>query len=569
MIYQQQRGGSGRQSIMDSLMQGKQFSQQSRANDQTSQMNALKLAQVKRALEDQQIEKGEGAYKDGMWEAENGGGFGSLNKAHKDNKEVLGDANYRGVDFTDIYNEVGEVRPGVVQQIESATGSRFDPKSENFSKDLQKLFKFSEDGGDEQWGSFPAFANGSSNYQTFRRKKIMDEKMLMAKIGEVQRKNQPGGKAPTVKQQAVANFKRISQIPPEDRTKEDKIDMQVAQAELKTSKLSAQDVLADNANNELLESFGPGQWGDISKYTPEVASQLYLAQSQGGEKVKNYEEIVGKSKTMKQLLDLSNQFAVLDDSTYSGGSVNKIVNEYAKRATGEDWANMPVPEKKKLLKTIAMKSKVGMATSGILNQISGTAVSDQEFERIMGILTGGDVDLNNPKAVATALRAAGESMGMPLKTSIQAIRSKYSPYDKMELAKLYETSNVPSLGSKLKGPGGSDPAALKNAALNVLQSESEQATDFGMDAANVATGGTPGGKGMMDRAGDFFGGLKQDASNWAFGTDKEAKPEPTKPNPYVGLSEGELKTIDRESLSPEDRKMYTQAWLKLFMARGN
>ncbi len=571
MIFQQRRGGSGAPSIMDSLMSGQQFSQQSRANSQVGEMNGLKLQMLKKQMQDQHIEGVKSKYNDAAWDSEKTGDFSAQNKMHRAEPEILGKAQFRNIGHEDLYGKDGYLKSNVLNEIYDQTGEIFDPSKPETADRLKGLFKLSEDGGEEQFGSFDSYAAGNSNYASVRKEKMMAERLLEAKIGETERKNRPGGKAPTAKQQAVENFKRISQIPPEDRTKEDKIDMQVAQAELKTSKLSAQDVLADNANNELLESFGPGQWGDISKYTPEVASQLYLAQSQGGVTDDSYKEIVGKAKTMKQLLDLSNQFAVLDDTSYSGGSVNQIVNEYAKRATGKDWATMPVPEKKKLLKTIAMKSKVGMATSGILNQISGTAVSDQEFERIMGILTGGDVDLNNPQAVAEALRASGESMGMPLKTSIQAIRSKYSPYDKMELAKLYESSNVPAVGKKLTGPTESDPAGLETAALNVLDKESEQASKFGMDVANVVTGGTPGGPGMIDRVGDFFSGMKQDASNWAFGPDNEtANTDGPRigNNPYANMSEAEFKAVDREALDPASRKLFTKAWIEMIAKKG-
>ena len=242
-------------------------------------------------------------------------------------------------------------------------------------------------------------------------------------------------------------------------------------------------------------------------------------------------------------------------------SPNPFINNISKRASGEDWAKMGVKEKKALINQIGAKSKTGMLTSQILNQISGTAVSDQEFERIMGILTGGDIDTTNPRLIAEALRGSGETIGDMAKSDIQGIRSKYSPYDKMELAKLYKAGNIRPIGEKITG---GDQTSMETA-MKTIDKETQAASDLGVTAWDQITGKAdpidPTARNESS-AWNFLSNVGSDAKNYVSnlfsGGDDKSSPDPVNPSraKYEAMDMAELKAlIKSKSLSPEDRKL--------------
>ncbi len=340
--------------------------------------------------------------------------------------------------------------------------------------------------------------------------------------------------------------------------------MKLATKTLDMSKTDAIDILTGDKYTHILSQFSDDQWGDASGYTPVVAKDLSKAQLLSGEKFKGYEDTMRGIKTMKTLYTLSNEFESVSTEDYNGGAINKVVNEFSKQATGEDWANTTVAEKRKLLKTIAMKSKVGMATSQILNSISGTAVSDSEFERIMGILTGGDIDLNNPRVVAEALRASGDTISGENKTSIQGIRSKYSPYDKMKLVKMYNSGNIPAIGTPLEKPAEGKGTDLKTTAAKVIADEAKQAKELGKSTYQQWTGGNDK-EPTLDE-----GNLWDQSKKWVSGLFSDVIPESTNPkaSPYKTMSDAEFKAIDKSKLTGDDKKLFVKEWVRRYK-KGN
>jgi len=138
----------------------------------------------------------------------------------------------------------------------------------------------------------------------------------------------------------------------------------------------------------------------------------------------------------------------------------------------------------------------------------------------------------------------------------------------MELVKAYEAGNLKSPNIPLKGPAGNDSNALKTAALKTLDAEAQQATDFGGDALNVATGGTTGGPGVIDRSSDWFDTQVEGLKDWAFGSDtKSSETGPVATNKYSELSDTELKAIDYKTLEGEELKQLRQEVAKRYVKR--
>jgi len=565
MIVQHARGGQGGPSIMDNIVSGVDWGQKHKINKAVEKRNEWKFKQLKTEVEDNRIQKLKAEDNAATWEAENGGGWGARNKVNQDNPDVFDASHVRSLSPDDIYDKAGKVMPAFLSGINSDTGATLDPTSETFQTDLKNFFKIYDEDG-EKWGSFDSYAAGNNNYQTHRRGKLMEEEMLLSKIGAEKRKNQPKGKSPTAKENSAATYKEISKIPVKDRTPDQKKDLQIAVKDLELTKENAQNLLTGDDFTPILEQFSDGKWADnTDSYTPEMENSMAKAQMQGGVDFKGRAEVQGKIKTYKLLNSISNEFANLDADSYSGGAINKVVNEYAKNATGENWKNMKVSEKKKLLKTIGLKSKVGAATAQILNQISGASVSDEEFQRIMGVLTGGDIDLSNPQAVATALRESGSVYGDQAKSSIQGIRNKYSPYDKMSLVKELQAANLPLDKIKLTEPktGGT---TLKEGAVDQIADEAKQAKEVGGTLLKKAMGGDTKTD-VVESSGDWLGnkwdGLKKGVSD-IFSSDEKAEPESQNPkaNPFKTLSEAKFNAIDVNTLKGDEKRLYRKEWLR-------
>jgi len=300
-----------------------------------------------------------------------------------------------------------------------------------------------------------------------------------------------------------------------------------------------------------------GDFSKVGDITDENVSRAEKAQIQGGKPYPKYDETSKELNTMNMLYDLSDKFKNIDSKDYDSGIVNKMIREYAVMEDGKGWENISKADREKMLNTISKSSEVGMATAQILKDISGAAVSDEEFQRIMKILTGGDLDLNNPAAVAAALRGAGETMGNRSKTSIQGIRELYSPADKLKLAKLYQQYDRPFGGHQQK-PGGD--LSSKDAAINVVDKEAETAKDLGVDLISKAFGldepveldaeGKPKPQFLKNPI-DWI----SDKAGWG-GDTKQAGPT-VKSSDYSKMSLKDLLRIDQSTLSKEDIKKLT------------
>ena len=334
------------------------------------------------------------------------------------------------------------------------------------------------------------FTAGSSNYKKYKANKDMERRLQESMIAKNLGIKAGGAGEPKYdKTQAMADKTRIEEIDPKDRSDKDVMKLKVADQTLGMTKNEA---IGDLVGTEFKDTFSSINSGDFSKMgniTDDQRSRINNAQLQGGTKYEGYDATNKELNTMNILYDLSDKFNGLDGSNYESGVVNKMVRDYATMADEKGWENINQTDRDKMLNTIMKGSEVGMATAQILKDISGAAVSDEEFQRIMKILTGGDVDLKNPASVAAALRGAGDTMGNRSKTAIRGIRELYSPSDKLKLAELYNQYYRPFKGHKQK-PGGD--ATPKQAAVKVAKAEADVASELGVDLFQEFTGmGTP------------------------------------------------------------------------------
>ena len=354
----------------------------------------------------------------------------------------------------------GMVNLNTINQYEGDTGREFKDSTTN-KQPIMLGDKFFD---------FDSFAMGAPKFAAYAKERDLANTLTRAKIaGEVQ------GETKYDKTKSMKDKLRIEKIPEEKRTKEDKLKLSVSDQTLGMTKNEAVDDLVSSDMKGIFTSINKGDFSGANKVSPELVTRAEKAQIQGGEKYDKYDATSKELNTMNMIYNLSDKFKDLDPNTYDSGVVNKMVRNYATMADKKGWENISKTDREKMLKTVGLSSEVGMATAQILKDISGAAVSDEEFQRIMKVLTGGDVDLKNPQSVAAALRGAGNTMATRSKNAIQNIREIYSPADKLKLSQMYNQYWRPESKQEMKGPG---KESASDAAAGVASSEAKAAANL-------------------------------------------------------------------------------------------
>ncbi len=546
-------GGAGTTGILQGLIAG----QQSRESEQK-----MEWLQKNQDRQDDVYDKQEGfghigniddMIRTGKFDQK---GIDSANSYFENSKNFKG-TNFSLADMSYAKDENGFYTPEFVNEYQGITGKEIVPGSTKASNGMNTYLRKNMVRMNGELFDPDTFTAGSSSYKKYKEKQAMERKLQESVIA----KNlgiKMGGAGDTKydKTKAMADKKRIEKVPIDKRTKEQNIELSVADQTLGMTKNEAVDDLVSPEFKTMFSGINKGDFSQTSNISPEAVSRAEKAQLQGGKPYDKYDETSKELNTMNMLYDLSDKFKNIDSKDYDSGIVNKMIRDYAVMEDGKGWENVKKEDREKMLNTIMKSSEVGMATAQILKDISGAAVSDEEFERVMKILTGGSVDLNNPAAVASALRGAGETMSNRSKTSIQGIRELYSPGDKIKLAKLHQQYDRPFGGHQQK-PGGE--LSSKDAAINVVDKEAETAKDLGVDLISKAFGldepveldaeGKPKPQFLKNPI-DWV----SDKAGWNGNKDK---PEYVNKSKYKSMPLKELQAIDLKGLSKEEIKDIT------------
>jgi hypothetical protein len=73
------------------------------------------------------------------------------------------------------------------------------------------------------------------------------------------------------------------------------------------------------------------------------------------------------------------------------GVIDNIETQFKTMISDKSWENMGEAEKRKQLITIGLNTSIGSALAQYVKSISGTAVAEAEFQRLLNIFTGGDM----------------------------------------------------------------------------------------------------------------------------------------------------------------------------------
>ncbi len=464
MIYAKPQFNPGG-SITSGLLQGMMAGQQSRESDK--RMDFLQTQQDRQTDE---YEKGQ--FNERMYNIrevqKNGGNIGShltgMNDWTSKSKNYKDEPRFSVGNWANHSDGEAGYTNKAVNQYRSDTGKDFIAGKTDSKSPMMLGDKFFD---------FDTFEAGASNFQTYAKDRDQLNLLNQAKIAKA-----AGGGSKYDKTQAMKDKIAIEKVPVADRTTEQNMELSVADQTLGMVKNEAIDDLSSPDFKSIFNPINKGDFGSVKDISPSMITRAEKAQLQGGEKYDKYDETSKELNTMNLLYDLSDKFTDINADDYDSGIVNKMVRDYATMADKKGWENINQEDRTKMLNTISKGSEVGMATAQILKDLSGAAVSDEEFQRIMKVLTGGDVDLKNPQAVAAALRGAGDTMSNRSKSSIQGIRELYSPADKLKLTGLYNQYWRPAREQKMQGGGTKSP---KEVAVDVAAKELSTGADLGTE----------------------------------------------------------------------------------------
>ena len=126
--------------------------------------------------------------------------------------------------------------------------------------------------------------------------------------------------------------------------------------------------------------------------TQKDINKLAMSEKNAGFKVDTTfaKEVVDGETTIFGLDRLIKKMQPLKDEEAERGIIDGIKLKVQTLISDENWDSLPEEEKRKHLLTVGLNTSIGAALADYIKSISGTAVAEAEYNRLMNILTAGD-----------------------------------------------------------------------------------------------------------------------------------------------------------------------------------
>jgi len=163
--------------------------------------------------------------------------------------------------------------------------------------------------------------------------------------------------------------------------------------------------------------------------TQKNINKLAMSEKNAGFKVDTTfaKEVVDVETTIFALDRLVKKMQPLKDEEAERGVIDGIKLKVKTLISDENWSELPEAEKRKHLLTVGLNTSIGAALADYIKSISGTAVAEAEYNRLMNILTAGDY---------SNIQTLKETIGM----FTDDLKAKY--YNKLESNFLHKGSFV-------------------------------------------------------------------------------------------------------------------------------
>ena len=152
----------------------------------------------------------------------------------------------------------------------------------------------------------------------------------------------------------------------------------------------------------------------------DVLAQLEAQRNAEGVKTESLDaaakqQITGRADLLQGSSNLLDKIDKLAPEEVNKGVFDELMQRYETLKSDEDFNKMTKDDRDKILKTIDLKSSVGMLVAEYVKLISGAAVTDQEFRIHLGNLVGGEY--SNIAAMKQAMGAFHNDMKRKFKSS--------------------------------------------------------------------------------------------------------------------------------------------------------
>jgi len=447
-------GGAGAQGILQGLMAG----QQSRQSDQ--KMEWLKQNQDRQTQQYEGDENNKLLYN--MREVKNSGGniaplIDSYNKWRKGTTNFSDGDDFRVGNWDDHRTEGGGVNQATANKWEGDTGFEFGEKTTEQAPLML---------GDKFF-NFETFSAGAPKFKSYAQDRDIQKALALSKAtGDA--------KGPSEQSQLA----KLQTIIDNGGTLggEDKNMYRQLNEKLKMTKPNAQRTLTSPGYQSKMESVSTKGWNPMN-ITDAEEREMVLTEQQSGFSDKNADTVGNQIGSMGNLVTLRDEVIALKGDVASGKVDNMLVDS-AKWADDETFKNMDAKAQRKLLQTTELRSKLGMTTANFLKQISGAAVSDEEFQRIMTVLTGGDITEVGIDTIASALGGSAAAIYDDTKGKITNGMDKYkTPGTMVRLGKQLEKAYNPTAYTTESTEGGTDLAETGAAAITKQAKQAGEAVD--------------------------------------------------------------------------------------------
>jgi len=496
------------------MVKGDMLAQQSNQSDK-------KMDMVAHNFKRQRIMENRQDFNQGMYTAETTGDYGALNRYFDNFQEEIGEKHTASATNVTADMLKGPGRNLIFNKFKGDTGSDLDATNdEKALAQIKKSFMLSDEKSGLPRYATPGQFEHSTGYGDYKRSKIMEEKLLQAKLLTASK---------GTKDTDAQRLAKINSLDPDQLTDALADEQKTLMHSTGRNKSDAVESISTGGTYQpLLKKFGSGKWGTAADFEGEgvegMMSQASRDQMHAGEGLSDarYNELNDSSATVGTMSRLGNIFANIGDDKVVQGEVETVLNDFMARASKEDFQAMSVPEQRKVLDSIRIKSQAGAAAAKILNEISGASVGEEEFGRTMKTLFGGDLQNMNPSSVAEALRGSADTYYQDARQKIQGIREKKAPYDKLRLAKQLATAYNPGSRQKLTSTGKETPATV---VPKVAKEIAGQGIELGTNAISEVVI-DPVEKFVEEKAeeaGSWWEGFKlKDPSTWRGGGKKVA-----------------------------------------------
>ena len=425
-------GGAGAQGILQGMIAG----QQSRESDK--RMDWLQTQQNRQT---EQYETGEfmGYIKNIADVQENGGNalkqVDAINKFKANSVNYNDGDNFRLRNINNFKNEDGSFTNEFINNYKDNTGKEWIAGSAgNYVDEFGNQVML----GDKVFDP-DTFKAGSSNYKDYSDNLDMVRDLKQAQIDKAR-----GGK------DAKENITELDYIALKTKANKEgynslsnteKNILDFGSEKFKMTKRDSRNALFSPEADAISDHISKD--GSPDTYDRDTENYYLNAESANGVKLANKQKIKDNISQVRNINGLVQDWDNLSSDEVDSGIVENQTVDLVKKVNSEEFKTMKPAEQRKVLKTIAMRSKTGMFGKKFVNAISGTAVSDDEFKTIMDILTGGPLTQNGVESIKAALGGASAGLSDSALADVKSI-GKENIGSKMELRRMLREANTVS-----------------------------------------------------------------------------------------------------------------------------